>query len=511
MKELNKIWIQALLFLVATVSLFFLLGFGDLIFLGPHGLHFLRQTDSLSFAAQYFNHQNNFFEPELFNLKNLEGKAACEFPITYYLTSILYLAFGKNTLILKLLHLIILCIGLFFVFRLSFHILKDYFYAAAISLFLFTSTVFNDYSFNYLPDAPALGFAFLGWYFCFRYLNNPHDNTLVTSFIFFVLAGLIKVTYLIHPLSMLGLALFVLLFRKNELLEQAQAKKYVIWGVLCLILVLIWNVYIIYYNKLYNSTSFNTKPLPIWNLSRHQIAEVWDFVSNYWYSKYFAHSSFHLLYVILLFQIIFIRKADRGLSMLISILALGSISYFILFYSQFKDHDYYFLAFIPLVVFLLINGLKTLQNISSNKYFHFVIKLIFSIIIIAGINYSRMKLHDRHRSIEDDFSKISELIHRNKSNIEKLNIPKDSKFIVAPDLCQNGGLFFLNRMGWNIEKKAQITMDTINALRDLGADYLLFMNDDSISLPMDQISGKLIFKDNGIEIYELKKAAIKLQ
>lgn len=511
MKELNKIWIQALLFLAATVSLFFFLGFDDLISSGPHGLHLWRQTDSLSFATQYFNHQNSFFKPELYNLKNIDGKAACEFPITYYLTSLLYFVFGKNTLILKLLHLIIVGTGLFFVFRLSFHLLQDYFYASAITLFLFTSTVFNDYSFNYLPDAPALGFTFLGWYFCFRYLNNPHNNTLVTSLIFFVLAGLIKVTYLINPLSIFSLALLAILFPKKELLEQTQARKIVIGGVICLILVLIWNLYILYYNYLSNSTSFNTKPLPIWNLSRHQIAEVWDYISNYWHSTYFAHSSFHLLYVILLFQIIFIRKADRGLSMLISILALGSISYFILFYSQFKDHDYYFLAFIPLVVLLLINGLKTFQNFTSNRYFHFVIKLIFSVIIIAGINYSRIKLYDRHHRAEDNFSKISALIYHNKANIESLKIPKNSKFIVAPDLCPNGGLLFLDRMGWNIEKKAQITVDTINALRSLGADYLLLMSDDSISLPIDEISGKLIFNSNGIEIYELKKAAIKLQ
>jgi len=501
---LNKVWIQFLLFLIILIGLFFFLGFWEMFFLGPQGIHFMRQTDSLSFASQYFNNGYRFFEPQLFNLKNIDGNAACEFPITYYLTALLYSVFGKNVLILKLLHFIILSLGVFSVFRFSYHLIKDYIYASLLCLFLFTSTVFNYYSFNYLPDAPALGFIFFGWFFIFEYLRDKKRKTLIASFVFFTLGSLIKVTYLINPLTVLVLALFTVLFKKDEIMHKVTAKKIIFWGFLGLTIVLIWNIYILYYNSISDSNSFNTRPLPIWNLSMDQIVEVWDYMRNYWYNKYFAHSSFHFLFIILLFQIVFAKKSSYKLSILILILILGSLAYFVLFYSQFKDHDYYFLAFIPLTIFVIINGIKTLQNITKNKYFHIVTKLILFVITIVGINYSGMKLQNRYEIINDDFSRTSQLIHENIKNIEKWNFPEHSKFIIAPDLCQNGGLFFLDRIGWNIEKKEDITVDKINHYKDLGADYLLLVSDEYAFLSINEISSELTFKGKGIEIYKLK-------
>ncbi|HQQ13045.1 MAG TPA: hypothetical protein PK855_07775, partial [Bacteroidales bacterium] len=220
-------------------------------------------------------------------------------------------------------------------------------------------------------------------------------------------------------------------------------------------------------------------------------------------TKYFAQSSFHLLFVIIFLQFVFVKKSNFTLSFLTLLLLLGSLSYFILFYSQFRDHDYYFLAFMPLVVMFLINGVNILRNITANKYVHIAAKTVLSIVIIAGINYSRMKLTDRNEIASDMFTKIGFLIQENEKGIEKLNLPLDAKFVVAPDLTPNGGLFFLNRMGWNIEKAEDITFAKIKSFKDLGADFLL-IDDSSISQTADlEAFGKLIFKGKGIEIYSL--------
>ena len=55
--------------------IFFYLGFGEQFFVGPHGIHYMRQTDSLSFASQFYNTGYDFFHPALFNLKNGNGNA----------------------------------------------------------------------------------------------------------------------------------------------------------------------------------------------------------------------------------------------------------------------------------------------------------------------------------------------------------------------------------------------------------------------------------------------------
>ena len=139
----SSFWIITTIFILILLSIFFFFGYHTIFFDGPQGIHFMRQTDSLSFASQYYNHGYEFFNPKLYNLKSIEGRAACEFPITYYITALLYSVFGKLPFLLKLVHLLILYVGVYYVFRLSYLFLKNYLLSLLISLFLFTSTVFN--------------------------------------------------------------------------------------------------------------------------------------------------------------------------------------------------------------------------------------------------------------------------------------------------------------------------------------------------------------------------------
>ena len=503
----NKSLIHIIVFIVILINIFFFLNLDDIFLSGPQGIHFMRQTDSLSFASRYFNNGFDFFNPQLFNLKNINGNAACEFPITYYLTALLYSVFGKKIFILKLLHYIIISIGIFHLFKLSLLLLKDYFYAIVISLFLFTSTVFNYYSFNYLPDAPALGFTFIGWYFAFKYLikEEEKNKTILTAFIFFTIASLIKVTYLINPLSVIGFSLFSIIFNQKKTIENGIAKKIITYGIIGVFIVIAWNTYILYYNTLYNSSSFNTTALPIWSLTINEIKSVWDHITNYWHFSYFAKRSFYLLFLLLSLQVIFHKKTDSKLSLITLILFLGAFAYFLLFYSQFKDHDYYFLTFIPLITLVLINGIKTWQNIFNNRYLNIATKLAFTIVLISGLNYSKLTLANRNNKKVDYYSKMGLLINENSNSIDSLNISNNSKFIIGPDPCQNGGLFFLNRMGWTIDLQEDITINKINHYKDLGAEYLILTSDTSVfSTDTGNSTGKLILKGKGINIFKLE-------
>ncbi|MDA3954180.1 MAG: glycosyltransferase family 39 protein [Bacteroidales bacterium] len=463
----------------------------------------MRQTDSLSFASNYFNDGFNFFNPKLFNLKNIDGKAACEFPITYYLTALLYSVVGKHLFIQKLIHLIIAYYGAYCIFKLSNIILKDFFYAISVSLIVFTSTVFNYYSFNYLPDIPALGFVFSGWYFIYKYQINNKNRTLILSFLFFTLSGLIKVTYLINPIAIIIISLISLSFYRQDPLVY-NSKKIAISGVIGITVVILWNIYILNYNDLYNSSSFNTKALPIWNLTQEKIASVWDIITNYWYSNYFYRHTFNLFYIIFAFQIIFIKRSDKKYFLQILILLSGNIAYFILFYTQFKHHDYYFLAFFPLFILLLISGLKKLQKITKNINLHYVFKTIILVIIILGIDKSRFKLTKRFNNGIDNYSRTGLLIQANTTDINNLNIDPNAKFIVAPDLCQNGGLFFLDKKGWNLEKSDHITVENINKYKNLGANYLLLATEDPEIISIGDSLGTIILKGNNISIFDLK-------
>lgn len=501
----GKTRLIGLLVISSFICLFFFLGMNTVFFNGPAGIHIMRQTDSMSFASQYYNNGFHFFEPQLFNLKNIDGKAACEFPLLYYITALLYLVFGKNFIILKLLNLIILYFGVFNVFRLAYGILKDYFYAALIALFLFTSTVFNFYSFNYLPDITALGLVFSGWYYLYRYLCNGLRAYLITAFVLFLLGSLIKVTYMINPLSIMALAALSMLKRNAKMFSGEQSKKIIWYGIASVFIVVFWNMYALWYNDANDSYSFNTTILPIWEESKETIVVIWDHMRHYWHCNYFYQSSFHLLFCVAAFQIIMIRKASSRLALLLGILFLGSASYWMLFYHQFQDHDYYFLAFFPFFVLLLVSGIRTLQNLTSRRVIHIALKIIMLVIVIAGINYSRMKLSQRYHPIADKFSKTSIIIQNNKHKIQALNIPADAKFVVAPDPCQNSGLFFLDRMGWTLDSLSDVTSDIINFYSKNGATYLLLATNDSLCLSVGAECGDPILIENEFSVFSLKE------
>lgn len=503
MIKFNKPQFPTVLILLLFVCIFIFLGFGNHLFSGPNGIHFMRQTDSLSFASQYYNNNYHFFSPSLFNLKNNLGNAACEFPITYFITSLLYGLFGEKFYILKLLHLLIVYLGVFFAIKLIYEILKDKFYAIIIGLTLFTSTVFNYYSFNYLPDAPALGFTFIAWYFTYQFQKNKRTKTLIIAFIFFTLSGLIKVTYLINPFSIIAYAILGLILKHETLITYSNAKKIIFTGLTSTLIIVSWNIYVLYYNHVNHSNSFNTTAQPIWNMSKETFEITMNHMTEYWYNSYFFPSTFHFIYILTFVQILLYKKTDRKLTLLLVLLFLGSFSFLLLFFSQFKDHDYYFITFLPLFLFLLINGFKTMMNFSKNKYIHGIIKVILLTIVISGINYSKKGLGERFEFGKDIYSKTGLIIKKHLHAIKKLNLPNNAKFIVAPDLCPNDGLLYLNKMGWTIHESSEITLKQIRHYQSLGADYLLLVNENSKSDTIGKFVGKKIYTSKEICIYKV--------
>mgnify|MGYP001177109014 CR=1 FL=1 len=500
----NRRWKIVLGTLTVLSTLFFFLGYEVHFFDGPYGMHFMRQTDSLSFVSQYFNNGYDFFNPKLFNLKNIDGRAACEFPITYYFTALLYSILGPKIYLLKLLHLIVSFSGLFYVFRLAFLILQDYLYAILTALFLCTSTVYNFYAFNYLPDTPALAFIFMAWYYVFRYQTDGKRTTAAKAFVLFTLGSLIKVTYLINPIALLIYYIFMYIYKKEHLQGLKNKGLILKYGSINLMLVLSWNAYILYYNQQYDSYSFNTAALPIWDLAPNAIMHVWDFVVDFWYTSYFAHSSFHLLIILALVQLILMKKNNYNITLIVGLLFLGSICFGLLFYTQFKDHDYYFLTFMPFIILLFINGINTLKNNYQSYKFQWILKCIIAIIVVAGINYSKKKLTERYQHSMDEYSRMGLLISKHKMEIEHLEIPKDAKVILAPEPSQNGGLFYINRMGWTFSSIEEISKKKLRSLKDKGAEYLFLTKEHNDPLNTIDQEGEIILNNKDLLVFRLQ-------
>ncbi len=148
-------------FLLVLVIWFYGMGIAEMADDGPHGIHFIRQTDGLAFSLHYWKFDAHFFEPGTLNVSTHNGKAACEFPIFYFITAKVFSIAGVDLSYLRLIHGLVAMLGVFALWGLSGFFTKVLGFRLLVVLSLFTSAVFNFYAFNFLPDMLAFSFALM--------------------------------------------------------------------------------------------------------------------------------------------------------------------------------------------------------------------------------------------------------------------------------------------------------------------------------------------------------------
>jgi 4-amino-4-deoxy-L-arabinose transferase-like glycosyltransferase len=495
---------QNYLFLILLLAFYAILDYQTILFLRPQGIHFIRQTDVLSFVANYFNNGFNFFQPQVFNLQSIEGKAVGEFPVLYYITALSYLLFGEHEFILRLLTMAIASTGFFCLFKLLNSLLHDLFYAITFSFLFISSTILLYYVNNFLPDASALGFTLIGWYFFFAYLKNEKkQSSLLATYIFFTLASLIKVTYFISPIAAIASILYSG-FSNRTSIRKIVRNNFVLllFFTISLVLVLGWNLYVIRYNMVYQDHYFLIHSTPIWSLSKTRIIEVWDFITHYWYSKYYFQSTIHFFVSIIFVGVFFKRKSERMLGILTFFLALGSMCYFVLFYAQFKDHDYYFIALIPAIIFLVMNAFITLRNKFPKWINSYITKALLLLLCVLSLNYAREKLIQRYKNTELLNGGIVTLLAETRNYIDSIGISDDAKFVVMTDATPNGGLYFINRPGWTLKDDSEASLLLLDSYINQGANYILFTDKKYVNTA---ITSYKVGENNGVLIYKLVK------
>lgn len=491
------------LFLLLLIAVYLFLDFQTILFSHPQGIHFIRQTDSLSFVANYFKNGFNFFQPQVFNLQSTDGKGASEFPILYYLTAIFYRIFNEHEFILRLITILIASTGFFYLFKLLYSFLNDLVYAIGFSFLFISSTVILYYTNNFLPDAGAFGLTLIGWYFFFSFIKNRNNTKLLLScVIFFTLASLIKVTYFINPIAAI-LSIIAYSYSKETGIKNAFQNnvKPLVFFIVSLIVVLSWNSYVTYYNNINNDSYFLIHPRPIWIISKKEIAEVWEYMTNYWYTSYYYPATFTVFLIIFGESILFLKKSERMILIPSCILAIESICYLLLFFAQFKSHDYYFIALIPCIILLVINSFIALKHKFPELINNYVAKLLLVYLCVLSLNFARKNLIQRYEKREDLYASIGDKLSTTRHYLDLIGVSKNAKIIIISDNSLNGGLYFINRPGWSVSDVSEAEVRLVNNHINEGADYIVFTDKKYI---YKGFIGIKIGEENGILIYKLK-------
>ena len=495
-----------LFFIVSALIIFLFLDYHNILFYRPQSIHFMRQTDCLSFVVTYYNYGMSFFEPRVLNLTSNEGKAIGEFPILYYLSAIFYKLFGEHEFFLRLINITIVTTGLLYLYKLLLILLSDVVYALSFTFLFFSSTILIYYTNNYLPDAAAFGFTLIGWYFYYIFfINRNKIRVFIISILFFTLATLLKITYGLNlAAALLSLVVFdIFVERKISL------KKYyphLLTFMLSFLVILAWYFYVIQYNKNNNVDSFLMHYKPIWAITNIQIADVWDYISNYWYTKYYYESTIHAFILLVLAGLFLVKKSNKIILTFAITTTIGSLIYFFLFYSQFKAHDYYFIVLIPAIIFLVISSFISIKNSYPKIIGNIFFKLAIITLLILSLNYARDKILDRYNKTSHDIIDIiGWQLDNSEDYINSIGINDNAKVIVIQDYTPNGSLYFLNRRGWTLSDTSEINLKNLQDYIQEGASYILLTNNDYLkNNTINNLVGDIVGEYNDITIYYLK-------
>lgn len=477
-----------LLFILTLLFVSFLYDYHKITFKRPQSVHAWRQSDGGSLALNYYQNGMNFFQPRVHNLTSDGGttgySSTSEIPILYYTVALFYKVFGYHEFIYRLLNTLIFLTGLFYLFKGIKIKTGDSFWAAALSLYIFSSPVLVFYGNNFLSNSSALSMVFIGWFFFFRYTKDHRKPDLILTFLFFFLAGALKITALLSLFAVAGIFLLEFLFRVKVDRHKIfiHPVTFITGAAITVFLIIAWIVYASYYNHLHDTTYFSTTLFPVWSLSIESIQGVLSNINDIWLNEYFSRFSLILTGILLIINFIFFRKIPPFLILVQLFLFLQVLVFVLLQFWTLKDHDYYTINLFILPFFVILGSITLLKTLFRNKVILIIFKLMFALLVIFNIQYTMKRMEERYNGWMNRNYQKMQGFHEITPFLRETGIQPEDKIISFSDFS-HVSLYLMNQPGWtrytdarfNREEPVKYNQDSagIQHSLDRGAKYLI--------------------------------------
>jgi hypothetical protein len=507
----------------------------DILPLRPTSVHQWRQADGLSIADNYYEGNWNFFQPSLhllFSDGETSGKSAGEFPLIYYLVAILWKIFGKHEIIFRLVTIVFSFCGLLALFKLSYAILKDYFWALASVIFLFSSPIFAFYTNNFLVNIPAFSLMLIALWRFYLFWKSGRDRNLYLSMTLFLFVGLFKpssllaflvigVLYLLEVLGHVKLKAEGRVFAKP--LKQAIPFAAVLAGVAA------WYSYVISYNNMHGGVYTINNVQTYWSTSPEQINSSLNAFRNFIVFQVLSIPSYLYLLLCLVYLTVRFRKVALVWRIAIPLLVVGYLGFILLFFYSLDYHDYYHIDFLIVPVVINLAFLHYLRRNEFRIFQSHLLKLAFGFFLFYNVLYCANNMHLRYWGQNNHQSYFRQLLspkvdldgwayaawvypfapYETVTPVLRAHGIKREDRVICPEDCSYSiSLYLMDQKGWT-NVGSTLTDSACIADRIIhGAQYLMLTDTANFRLPfLHPYGGHHLFSYEKLQIFDLRPYA----
>ncbi|MEZ4824825.1 MAG: glycosyltransferase family 39 protein [Bacteroidia bacterium] len=468
--------LNAILF-YTLIFLFIYYGYQNIISLPPQSIHAWRQSDCASMAWNYYSTTANFFTPHFHNLFWAgTGSSAGEFPIIYWLAGMLYRILGPGEWIFRSLNILIVFAGLWAYGRTVNLITRDLFWPAMALTAVFVSPAMVYYTNNFLPDAPAIGLALLGWWFFFQFRNSQNQKHFIWAMVFFTLGMLIKLSAGIS-LLMAGAIWFFEWnqwgkFGEERTIFSKPVWKYLLYFAGSIALIGAWYIYADIYSKAHD-VYFVNKATPLTDLDQGKFQFIIFQYFRYIGPNYYS-TLMHLLLIFL--TLTGFSSVGRKYPLLFALSAMsftGVVAYIYLFFVKFDIHDYYMIvtSIFPAMIFL--QGTQILKADFPSLFHSPVFKFLVAGFLFYNVYYAKMEMQSRYYGNQKNY-RTNEAFYEPEFQtfLDSVGVTKDKKVVAIPHIEPNYVLYLMDRKGWVGNQYKDYT-ETMGFVNWRGADFMI--------------------------------------
>lgn len=432
-------------------------------------MHNWRQVTGLMVARNFLQIDSNFLYPRIDDLQKGNGIIGMEFPLLNYLHFLLSKLFSYTHWYGRLINLVVTSIGMYYYYRILLFFFNKQ--TAFWSTIFLICSIWFCFSRKFMPDTFAASLVIIGTYYGILFFEKSRYRYLI-MYMTFVSAGLLsKIPYILY------LPIFIpfMLGKYPKTLKSAFLLCSTIPVSLTFLWYFLWNPHLEsqfgnFYNTGY-SLGHGFKDLLV----------NWQKVS--------IRFIYHAFYGVIVFSFFAI-----GLFLLIKKQTSKLIYAFLLFFPLFfvfmcksgylfYQHNYYVIPIVPVMSLIAAYGILHIQS-----------KLLFTILIIAGLSES---LYNQHK---DFFIPDTEKYKLSLYSIaNKISFDKDSIVINGNGVPQH--IYFTNRKGWTAFDDEITDTLFLNKIAKQGCRYIFV---DRTTLK-DSIYKRVVFIDDKFIVYDMQE------